>query len=130
MSAPGKLLAWLCAGIVAMPLSPCAFLMDACHARAHQAASAKAAALAGSCCAKNRERPADRPAREAPCRGDCCRVVPLVPSVEKPASQLPAPALAAGLADSHDFASGPLLPVEGSAGRPHSLHVLHCQWRC
>jgi hypothetical protein len=127
MKAPG--LVCLCAVLAALPLSPCAFLMDACSASRRQPAAQEAPAAGHSCCTNSGQRPANRPAREAPCRGDCCRVLPLVPAAEKSASQLPATAVVAPFTGFDDSASGQLL-VEHPASPTHSLHVLHCRWRC
>jgi len=132
MSALGKVPVWGCAILAAMPLAPCAFLMDACHSSQPKAASVAAAVGADSCCATHGEpeHPANRPHREAPCRGDCCRAAPLVPAADKPASSGPALSLAAATEPADESMLARFVPVVGAAWRPSALHILHCRWRC
>src|SRR4051812_42398728 len=101
MHALGTTLVWVCMLIVALPLSPCAFVSVGC-CRHESAAKAEARALAdaecceveaadvASCCAHHQASSGQAPADETPaqrdgqpCKTDCCRLSPFVPSLAK-----------------------------------------------
>jgi hypothetical protein len=132
MSAPGTFLVWMLTAIVALPLSPCAFITSACCQKPAEATDEVAPRPARSCCAQHgqeSERPAPKN-RQKPCAGECCQLSPFAPTVEKvmpPAQPLVALLLLppvdigwVGAVVSPTVAVEPSLP----------LHVLHCQWRC
>ncbi|MEX0677531.1 MAG: hypothetical protein WD063_10680 [Pirellulales bacterium] len=132
MNAPGTVLVWICACIVALPLSPCAFFTGA-HCRREQAAKADLApAPARSCCAGHNEpaRPPSQPHRKQPCPSDCCRTSPIAPTSEKLVLASQPVALFAVPPQFGDSTVGGIAPSAIAAPQPLSLHILHCQWRC
>ena len=130
MSAPGTVLVWICAGIVALPLSRCAFFTGDCHQ--HQPQAKTDAAPERFCCAHGDE-PAPRPSqpdRENPCTSDCCRTSPFAPASEKLIVAPPPVELLAMLPRCDNSATGGIAVVTTAVWQPLSLNILHCQWRC
>jgi hypothetical protein len=132
MSAPGTVLVWMLTAIVALPLSPCAFIASArCHDPV-KATVEVAKQPARSCCAQNTQ-PAEQPAhkeRQKPCAGDCCRLSPFGPTVEKLA--LAAQPLVVSMVWAHleSLWCGDVVSPTAVHEPTLALHVLHCQWRC
>jgi hypothetical protein len=130
MNAPGKALAWVCAGVVALPLSPCAFFsVTSCHEA--EAGQAVAETSERPCCAQHGQ-PAEQPApsdRQQPCQGDCCFLDPFAQTAERVvvASPLAIPAELVPQFDPSPACEAPSLT--SAAPQPSSLQVLHCQWR-
>jgi hypothetical protein len=132
MNAPGSVLAWVCAAVVALPLSPCAFFSSTCCHKAEAGETASADQAAERPCCAEHSQPVERPAkqdREQPCQGDCCLLSPFAQTAEKVvlASPLAIVALAVGPSDVSP-AGEAFLPTS-AAPQPLSLQVLHCQWR-
>jgi hypothetical protein len=128
MAALGTLLTWVCAAIVALPLAPCAFIASACH---HGPADAAATSQpARSCCAQHSEPAApdsDQP-REKPCSGECCKLSPYVPPLEKVALDAHPLALVAVLPALEDAVAATSHASDAALPPPGSLQILHCQW--
>jgi hypothetical protein len=132
MDAPGTLLAWILTAIVALPLSPCAFIASADCQIPAKATVEVAQQPARSCCADSTQ-PAERPShqeQQKPCAGDCCRLSPFGPTVEKLVHA--APPLVASMVWPHVESSwsGDVVCPAAALEPSLPLHVLHCQWRC
>jgi hypothetical protein len=130
MNAPGRLLAWTCAAVVALPLSPCAFFWSTFCRHEPAGTLVSFSADAPRTCCKGHSEPAQRPtpAREKPCEGDCCKISPYTTSGEEHLGLSLAPA-AAVVSFGDAPAPGAILSAS-VVPRPLALHVLHCQWRC
>jgi hypothetical protein len=126
------MLVWICVGVVALPLSRCAFFTGGCHQHQPQAKADAAAAQDRFCCAHGNE-PAPRPSqsdRENPCTSDCCRTSPFAPASEKPIVAPPPVVPVAMLPQFDNSATGGIAVATTAVLQPLSLNILHCQWRC
>lgn len=132
MSAPGRVVGWICAVVVALPLSPCAFFSTACCAHDEPATDEVVQTSERPCCASHAapaEKP-DRPQPEKPCQGECCLLSPFVQTGEKLVLAVPPAALAAAIVHFDAAPAGEAVLLSSAAPQPLSLQVLHCQWRC
>lgn len=132
MNAPGTALVWMLTAMVALPLSPCAFIASASCNDPAKATVEVAQRPARSCCAHDRQ-PAEQPVpkeRQKPCGGDCCRLSPFGPTVEKPV--LAAQPLGLAMVWPHIENAWSVVVISPTAALEPSLplHVLHCRWRC
>lgn len=129
MNAPGRVLVSICAAVVTLPLSPCAFVAAACKGHELQAKREAAQAPQRSCCSSQ---PADEPSQPQPSKpysGECCRISPFTKTGETVDLGLAAAALTILThVDVTPTGDAPFLPV--AVPQPLSLHILHCQWRC
>jgi hypothetical protein len=132
MNAPGRVVVWVCAAVVALPLSPCAFFSIACCTHDVPAAAEVAQASQRPCCAQHSEparQPSPKHPQKKPCSGDCCRVSPFTKGGEKLVLPAIAPALLAVLPHFDVASVGDAMLPASAASQLVSLRVLHCQWR-
>ena len=143
MHAFGTTLVWVCMLIVALPLSPCAFVSVGC-CRHESAAKAEAATLAdeecceadasdvASCCAHHRAPADETPAKPdgQPCKTDCCRLSPFVPSLAKVLVDAQPLVLAHSVSQLVALPAGWLALPSSALIKAVPLRILHCQWRC
>ncbi len=130
MHALGTTLVWLCMVTVAFPLSPCAFLASPCHVKQDAAEPQAATEPVRSCCAEQSV-PAEQPApgNGEPCRGDCCRLDPIAPGVEKPLAEAQ-PLMAFDMLPlPNALAISPVAHASFTIAEAPPLQILHCQWR-
>jgi hypothetical protein len=123
---------WVCLVIVALPLSPCAFLSDACCGMEHTATAAEPVSAERPCCAKHSE-PASKPVQEDgsdSCQHDCCKLSPFVPSAVPVVHDAPLMlALVMLPSEVSSAVSGPRELARDLPAVAIPLRVLHCQWR-
>jgi hypothetical protein len=132
MNAPGRVVVWVCAAVVALPLSPCAFFSTAA-CRGKQAATEQVARTSERPCCAQHTRPLDQPTepkREKPCRGECCLLSPFAQTGDKLVLESPALTVLSVLPHFDGTPSAEATFLTSAAAQPLSLHILHCQWRC
>jgi len=141
MQALGTTLIWVCMLIVALPLSPCAFVSVGCcpyNATAEEESVAAADCTAADasdvppCCAHHQAPTGQAPVKQGDrsCKTDCCRLSPFVPSLAKVLLDAQPLVLAHSVPQRVALPAGWLALPSSTLIEAVPLRILHCQWRC